>query len=500
MKTFTKLFSLLLAVSIFATSCNKEDETKPDNPIEEEKDYNAVPFSATITLSPMQGGFSGVELKQAFVSGDVVEITNPDVLYEPLSISADEFAGKSTASFSGELKVKKGAEPSKLTAVLKNGDNYNGGKPYNDVKQLESTANDINKYSYWSCENFDYSASNTSVNLVQSTVFVEFNMPFTVNVNIKNGQAVFNTIFQGKGCFAVPNGATVECADFQKNVVLKDKLFYSVSAQTPENCIPGLFSIAENKQIFFSKGNLQYLICEGTWRLAPYQYHICFDDKEGMIDVGEDYADYPGPDNWTDLFWWGAWIDGVSHSKAGKDTEGYNIPIGADGNISGKCAFGEEWTVLSADEWNYLMFTRPNADQKQGGAIVAGVVGWVILPDNWIEPEGIKPFEARFDVKYKEDIPNQYTKEEWEKMESAGAVFLPFTQEIWATLLINMNTMNDYQTRTYNTENNVYQLIGFSLLKSKAMTEEDGMQYGLGINFCNTVRLIQYFTPEVKVE
>lgn len=495
MKTFTKLFTLLLAVSIFATSCNKEDETKPDNPIEEEKDYNAVPFSATITLSPMQGGFSGVELKQTFVSGDVVEITNPDVLYEPLSISADEFAGKSTASFSGELKVKKGAEPSKLTAVLKNGDNYNGGKPYNDVKQLESTANDINKYSYWSCENFDYSASNTSVNLVQSTVFVEFNIPFTVNVNIKNGQAVFNTIIQGKGSFAVPNGATVECADFQKDVVLKDKLFYSVSAQTPENCLPGLFSIAENKQIFFSKGNLQYLICDGTWRLAPYQYHTCFDDF--MFDIGDDYADYPGPDNWTDLFWWGAWIDGVSHSKAGKYTEDYIIPIGADGNISGKCAFGEEWTVLSADEWNYLMFTRPNADKKQGGAIVAGVQGWIILPNNWIEPEGIKPFEARFDVKYKEDIPNQYTKEEWEKMEAAGAVFLPFTGSIWATYITK--TTNDYQTRTY-AEGDIPQLIDFSILNSSAGTEEDGMAVGFGFHFGYPIRLIQYFTPSVKVE
>ena len=83
-------------------------------------------------------------------------------------------------------------------------------------------------------------------------------------------------------------------------------------------------------------------------------------------------------------------------------------------------------------------------------------------------------------------------------MELAGAVFLPFTGTIWISYITSIS--DDYQTRTYDAESNTYQLIDFLILKSLAGTEEDGLKIGFPINFGKPVRLIQYYTPSVKVE
>ena len=152
MEKHVKILISILAIMLVATSCKKDDDPKPDNPpIEEEKDYQTAAYTFTIDITPMQGSVEGVEFKTAFAAGDQIEITNPQVLYEPLTISADGNAGKSTATFTGEMKIKKDVDIAsgiQLTAVLKNGGNYNDGKPFVDVIKLTSLADDINKYSY----------------------------------------------------------------------------------------------------------------------------------------------------------------------------------------------------------------------------------------------------------------------------------------------------------------------------------------------------------------
>ena len=103
MTSYRYYFILLLALFLTATSCHKDDPLPDDPPIEEEQ-YQTVPFSITIGINPMEGTADGVELKQSFDEGDVVEISNPQVLYEPLEISTNGYAGKTQLDFSGELK------------------------------------------------------------------------------------------------------------------------------------------------------------------------------------------------------------------------------------------------------------------------------------------------------------------------------------------------------------------------------------------------------------
>ena len=93
---------------------------------------------------------------------------------------------------------------------------------------------------------------------------------------------------------------------------------------SPTGAIDGLFSVGENQQVYFSKGNLQYRASTNTWRFANHQ----FDFVGGTLNEGSEYAevfgnvyengikcsnnrissDYSG---WIDLFGWGT--SGYNH-------------------------------------------------------------------------------------------------------------------------------------------------------------------------------------------
>ena len=85
---------------------------------------------------------------------------------------------------------------------------------------------------------------------------------------------------------------------------------------------------------------------------------------------------------------------------------------------------GDGWYVLSADEWTYLMVTRDgDGMSKNALGSVNGQNGLVILPDGWVQPEGVPVFvPVSSGVDY---ANNPYTTAEWAIMEAAGAVFLP---------------------------------------------------------------------------
>ena len=54
------------------------------------------------------------------------------------------------------------------------------------------------------------------------------------------------------------------------------------SAQTaPANAINGKFSVAADKQVYFSQGNLQYTQSTATWAFAEHQYDMI--GKENML-------------------------------------------------------------------------------------------------------------------------------------------------------------------------------------------------------------------------
>ena len=185
--------------------------------------------------------------------------------------------------------------------------------------------------------------------------------------------------------------------------------------------LPGQFSVAEGKQVIFSQGNLQYRASDDTWRFAKNQYDV---QGENNANIAEDCTDF------IDLFGWGTsgynlkkpWMTSTSPFDYGdgtNDIAGTNYDWGVYNSESITNNAGLEWRTLTADELYYLFYTRP--DRGAGRATVCGMHGYIILPDGWQNPEGLE-FTKNAQTW---DVVNVYDAEAWDKMEKAGAVFLP---------------------------------------------------------------------------
>ena len=179
----------------------------------------------------------------------------------------------------------------------------------------------------------------------------------------------------------------------------------------------GIFSVSSSKKVIFSSGNLQYHPANNKWRFAENQTDYIGYANRNCSDT------YNG---WLDLFGWstGATNFGVSTSTSNSSYSGSFVDWGI--NKIGNDA-PNTWRTLTKDEWEYLLNTRTNATSLKGVAQVKGVNGLIFLPDNWTCPSDVT-FKSGFHSNIREDYYAAYqtfTAEQWSKLESAGAVFLP---------------------------------------------------------------------------
>ena len=224
-----------------------------------------------------------------------------------------------------------------------------------------------------------------------------------------------------------------------------DSIYYVLYVAT-EHCCPSVynlhhFSVSDDQKVLFAPGNLQYNATEGT--------HLCADGtiQKGTWRFAEHQWDYVGEDNvnvsasysgWIDLFCWGTsgwnsgaiayqpwatniyssdYIETTPHDMTGeyrfKDWAVYNA-IGND--------VPEKWRTLTKDELYFLLYYRTNADNLYGMAAINGINGLILLPDNYSFSAMLPEFKAEKDLNKGKNI---YTIEEWQRLEKAGAVFLP---------------------------------------------------------------------------
>lgn len=213
-----------------------------------------------------------------------------------------------------------------------------------------------------------------------------------------------------------------------------------------------LFSVAADRKVHFSKGNLQFTTTGshavatggtevGTWRFAEHQYDCIGDDNANISST------YTG---WIDLFGWGTsgWNSGArayqpwstsanatdyqpGNSEYTNLTGSYaNADWGVYNAISNGGNYPGMWRTLTEGEWQYLLFHRNDQISLYNGyplsfrkAVVNNVNGLVIFPDGYQHPEGVTPICD----------PNTYgsyhafvlTLGEWELMENLGCIFLP---------------------------------------------------------------------------
>lgn len=198
----------------------------------------------------------------------------------------------------------------------------------------------------------------------------------------------------------------------------------------------GEFSISATQKVKFAPGNLQYQASTNTLRFARQQY-----DTIGALNANIS-ASYDG---WIDLFGWGTG-DEPAKCIAYSDTKDYNSYYTKFTDWGTKKIESYEpntWRTLTQAEWAYILYTRANADKLFAGAKVNGVVGFILLPDNWTTPSGIvftassekgltlKQNSAGMSIYSNDNLDNYkhntYTAEEWKVLENNGAIFLPIT-------------------------------------------------------------------------
>lgn len=197
-----------------------------------------------------------------------------------------------------------------------------------------------------------------------------------------------------------------------------------------EGTVNGLFSVSETQQVKFSSGNLQYTKSTKTFQFAEHQW----------IVLGEKDAKYDEMDV-IDVFAWGS----GDNPRAERCEEGAKFvdwgtnPIANGGE-------DQKWRTLSPAEWEYVVMGRPNAVNLIAYGKVENVKGLILLPDAWEKPDDVQFVSLAdtatvtyhsIDVKNRSDETdltslNVYDASTWEKMENAGAVFLPFTSYAWS--------------------------------------------------------------------
>ena len=234
----------------------------------------------------------------------------------------------------------------------------------------------------------------------------------------------------------------------------------SIVAPAEPEAVEGVFSISTSKQVTFSPGNLQYTQSTKTWSFASAQYEVLGTDNVtgGSVSTHATYGDSKSGTalaDKVDLFGWSTSTTnfGVSTSTSSSDYSGSFVDWGTNkiGNDT-----PNTWRTLTYGEWYYLLNNRNNASSLCGVAQVNGVNGLIFLPDNWTCPAGVT-FKSGFHSSYGVDYYAAYqtfTAEQWAKLESAGAIFLPAAGYRGGTHVnFVLNYGNYWSATVYNSNN-----------------------------------------------
>ena len=265
----------------------------------------------------------------------------------------------------------------------------------------------------------------------------------------------YDTVIVSSGTFSWHGHTYTESGDYVEAVVnnagCDSIISFSLLISEPGN-LDSLFSVSATQKVYFSKGNLQYQAANNIWRFAMYQYDYLGADNQYISSTNK---------RWIDLFCWATsgyhdptdnlntayqpWSTSGSFGPSSNMGEqslinesrqydwGVHNPIANGGNQP------NQWRTLTAEEWIYLLNSRPNATNlSRYDCTVNGVKGLLLLPDNWTAPSGFV-FNAS-------DV---YEGNDWALLEGSGAVFLPYAGSRTGTSVSGIGSM-EYYSRTSN--------------------------------------------------
>ena len=290
--------------------------------------------------------------------------------------------------------------------------------------------------------------------------------------------------------------------DNPRIIIVKGNATYTaVFVDEGDNDYQDAFSVSETQKVYFSQGNLQWSATgsheiiggdkvTGTWRFAPHQWDT--------IGVGNENisATYTG---WIDLFGWGTsgyddkspYMTSTTYTDYGNgenDIAGTNYDWGVYNAIYNPITQTSDapgtWRTLTKDEWVYLLKTRSTSSNiRFAKAIVNGVNGLVIVPDNWTN----KVYELKFtNITGANYTSNTILATDWEDMEIAGCVFLPAAGVRSGTSVLDAGFNGSYWTTMYNSSSIVYCLYFNSIYLYSSISSN--ICYGFSVRLVRDVQ------------
>lgn len=266
----------------------------------------------------------------------------------------------------------------------------------------------------------------------------------------------------------------------------EDKEFTTLSGggNEHEGALSGMFSVAEDRWVRFSKGNLQYQASTGIWRFAENQWdyvgtqHPNYGTPGGTVFGSDNFYISSTYIGWIDLFGWGTsgWNNGNVYYQPYDYEElsvwnAYDYGYGygpTDGtsyrfNLTGTYANADwgihnsiinggnmpsQWRTLTIEEWNYLINSRTTSSGiRFAKGVVNGVNGFILLPDDWNSSVFTLNYINREDAVFATNVINA---SDWETIEFNGAVFLPAAGGRGKTIINYVGTHGEYWSTTYN--------------------------------------------------
>ncbi len=207
---------------------------------------------------------------------------------------------------------------------------------------------------------------------------------------------------------------TVKCANLTKSIQVVRSGF------NPKCFTASVFG----DKIYFAPGNLYYTATTNKFSFAPAQYSYL-----GVLNT------YIGPDNGSPIDLFGRGTSGYKYKPytyTNSSIATNYCPKSQAQYLSGTQhdwgtynAIGSDpagtWRVPHFSEWEYILKKRKNCYALHTLATVAGKWGLIILPDHFQWPSGVTKFTGQ-STDYTTYV---YDASAWQKMENAGAVFLP---------------------------------------------------------------------------
>lgn len=281
----------------------------------------------------------------------------------------------------------------------------------------------------------------------------------------------------------------------------------SESPQVPTGAINGLFTINDNgDQVYFSKGNLQYQASTNTWRFAENQYDFVGGTLNG-VQYGNVYENGVKCDNtllsstysgWIDLFGWST--SGNNHgavcyqpwsiSSRSRDYYAYGDSIYSLYDQTGQADWGHNcisnggnntqlWRTLKWQEYVHVLYNRTtNSGILYAKAIVNGITGVILLPDNWNPSTYVLNNSNSNNVNYDTNTISLY---DWTTFfETNGAVFFPITGLRYIIMGVHIGDISQgtYWSSSYEELNAKVQYFRFSaneLMVSSGYSRDCGL-------------------------